>query len=245
MFKLKKKKSFERPIFTVEKAPFHVIEAYKAFRANILFASVGRKVKKIVFTSANPAEGKTSVSVNLAISLGQAGHKVLLIDSDLRKPRIHKLLELPSSPGLTNILVKANSFKETVNKTKNGEIDVITCGPIPPNPSELLGSKEMDELLKSVEQDYDYIIMDTPPSLFMSDAAVLSKFADGVVIITLHGKTTFDMVEKVKDNMEKAGANILGCILNDVKVNSDGRYNYRTKYGHYAAYYDYYNEDGK
>lgn len=246
MFKIsKKKKSYERPVFTVEDAPFHVIEAYKALRANIHFTSVGRKVKKIAFTSANPAEGKTSVSVNLAITLGQAGHKVLLIDSDLRKPRIHKLLQLPSAPGLTNILVKANSFEETIKTIKDCEIDVITCGPIPPNPTEMLGSKDMQQLLKSVEENYDYIIMDTPPSLFMSDAAVLSKFVDGVVIITQQGSTTFDMVEKVRDNMEKAGANILGCILNDVKLEKDGMYRYRTKYGHYAAYYDYYNEDGK
>lgn len=241
---LKRKKHVERPVFTVEKAPFHVIEAYKALRANIQFTSVGRKVKKIVFTSANPMEGKTSVSVNLSITLGQAGHKVLLIDADLRKARIHKLLKLSALPGLTNVLMKSDDFKSAVNKIESCGIDVLTCGPIPPNPSEMLGSKEMEEFLKSVEEEYDYIILDTPPSLFISDAAVLSKHADGVVIVACQGNTTFDMIKKVRDNLEKTGANILGCILNDVALQRDGMYRYRTKYGYYTAYYDYYDEDG-
>lgn len=246
MLKLTRKtKKVERPFIRLEDAPFAVVEAYKTLRANIQFTSVGRQVKKIIFTSANPMEGKTSVSVNLAITLGQAGSKVLLIDSNLRKPRVHKILNIHSSPGLTNVLVKATDIKSAIRKIENCNIDVLTCGPIPPNPSELLGSKEMQQLLESVEQEYDFIILDTPPAMFMSDAAVLSKYADGVVIVILQGSTTFDMVEKVKENLENAGAKLLGCVLNDVKMEEGSRYHYKSKYGYYNTYYHYYGEDKK
>jgi len=230
----------DRPIIRIEKAPFAVVEAYKTLRANIQFTNIGKQVKKIVFTSANPMEGKTSVSVNLAITLAQAGHKVLIIDSDLRKPRVNKLLDVPSSPGLTNVLVKISDLKSAIKHVDDCGIDVLASGPIPPNPSEMLGSKDMQQLLEAAEQEYDYIILDTPPSLIISDAAVLSKYADGVVIVVSHRRTTFDMLEKLKDNLEKAGANILGCVLNDVKLEKGGGYSYKSKYGYYRKYYSYY-----
>lgn len=232
----------DRPIIRIEKAPFAVVEAYKALRANIQFASVGKQVKKILFTSSNPMEGKTSVSVNLAITLVQAGHKVLMIDSDLRKPRVHRLLDVPASPGLTNVLVKISDLESAIKHVDDCGIDVLTSGPVPPNPSELLGSKDMQKLLETVEQKYDYIILDTPPSLLISDAAVLSKYVDGVVIVVSYGKTTFDMVEKLKESFENVGANLLGCVLNDVKLEKSGKYQYKSKYGYYK-YYRYYDED--
>lgn len=239
----RKPKKIKRPVINIENAPFPVVEAYKALRANIQFASIGREVKKILFTSSNPMEGKTSISVNLAVTLGQAGHRVLLVDSDLRKPRIHRLLSMPVSPGLTNVLVKNRDFSEAVKRDEKRLIDVLTCGPIPPNPSELLGSREMKELLESVEDDYDYIILDTPPSLLMSDAAVLSKHVDGVVLVIQSGVTTFDMVRGAIDNLEKAGANILGCVLNDVRMEDLSKQLYGTKYGYYKKYSYYYDKD--
>ncbi|HHV99387.1 MAG TPA: CpsD/CapB family tyrosine-protein kinase [Clostridiaceae bacterium] len=246
MFGIRKKsKHIKRPVINIEYAPFPVVEAYKALRANIQFTGVGRKVKKILFTSSNPMEGKTSVSVNLAVTLGQAGQKVLLIDTDLRKPRVHTLLGLPLSPGLTNVLVKNQGFDAAVKRDSTRSIDVLTCGPIPPNPTELLGSTAMKEFLDSVEENYDYIIMDTPPVLLMSDAAVLSKYADGVVIVIQAAVTTFDMVKGVISNLEKAGANILGCVLNDVRMEEMSKHRYGTKYGYYRNYSHYYDKDSK
>lgn len=241
----KRNQRIERPVIRVENAPFPVVEAYKALRANIQFASIGKEVKKIMLTSSNPMEGKTSVSVNLAATLGQAGHRVLIIDTDLRKPRVHTLFNMPMSPGLTNILVKNCDFLDAVKRNDEHSIDVLTCGPIPPNPSELLGSEEMKNFLESVEGEYDYIILDTPPALFISDAVVLSKYVDGVVIVILEGTTTFDMVKGVLENLEKADANILGCVLNDVKMENAGGYRYKSKYGYYKNYYHYYDKDGK
>jgi len=239
----KKAKHIKRPIINIENAPFPVVEAYKALRANIQFSGVGRKVKRILFTSSNPMEGKTSVSVNLAVTLGQAGQKVLLIDSDLRKPRVHTLLNMPLTPGLTNVLVKNYDFDNAVKRDSKRCIDVLTCGPIPPNPSEMLGSSEMKEFLESIEDKYDYIIMDTPPLLLMADAAVLSKYADGVVIVIQAGVTTFDMVKGVIGNLQKAGANILGCVLNDVRMEDISKHRYGTKYGYYKNYSHYYEKD--
>jgi len=239
----KKPKHIKRPIINVENAPFPVVEAYKVLRTNIQFSGIGKKVKKILFTSSNPMEGKTSVSVNLAVTLGQAGQKVLLIDSDLRKPRVHTFLNMQLTPGLTNVLVKNCDFDAAVKRDSVRSIDVLTCGPIPPNPSELLGSSEMKEFLDSVEERYDYIILDTPPSLLMADATVLSKYTDGVVIVIQAGVTTFDMVKGVIDNLKKADANILGCVLNDVRMEDISTHRYGTKYGYYKNYSHYYDKD--
>lgn len=243
--KRKRNQKIARPVIRINNAPFPVVEAYKALRANIQFASIGKEVRKILFTSSNPMEGKTSVSVNLAATLGQAGHRVLVIDTDLRKPRVHTLFDMSMSPGLTNILMKGCDFHDAVKRWDEHGIDVLTCGPIPPNPSELLGSEEMKNFLDSVEEEYDYIILDTPPALFISDAAVLSKYVDGVVIVVLEGVTTFDMVKGTVDNLEKADANILGCVLNDVKLQNSGGYRYKSRYGYYKNYYHYYDKDGE
>ncbi len=243
MFGIRRKpKKVKRPVINIETAPFPVVEAYKALRTNIQFAGIDKEVKKILFTSSNPMEGKTSVSVNLAVTLGQAGNKVLLIDADLRKPRIHKLLNMLSTPGLTNVLVKSCDFNQAVKKYREYPIDVLTSGPIPPNPTELLGSQAMKEFLDSVEEQYEYIILDTPPSLFMSDAAVLSKYADGAIIVIQAGVTTFDMVRAVVDRLKKAGGNILGCVLNDVRMEDISKQLYGTRYGYYKSYSNYYDD---
>ena len=228
----------ERPIVLVSEAPFQVEEAYNSLRTNIQFLSADKKMKKLIITSSRPIEGKTTVSVNLAISMAKAGQKVLLVDADLRKPRVNKLFRVKASPGLTNILIEGIALEKAIIRDSNHDVDVVTSGPVPPNPSELLGSVRMKELLESVTDKYDYIILDTPPAAFMTDAAVLSQYVDGVILVVAHKRSTYEMVDGTVSSLKTAGANIVGTVLTDVEMNKMGhRYNYYYKY-RYHKYYE-------
>ncbi len=227
----------DRPVVLVDQAPFQVEEAYNSLRTNIQFLSADRKIKKLVITSSSPMEGKTTVTANLAISMAKAGLKVLIIGSDLRKPRLAKLLNVPMSPGLTNILIKDTDITKAITRNENYNMDIIPSGPVPPNPSELLGSTKMKVLLQKLEKEYDYIIMDTPPALLMTDAAVLGQHADGVILVVAHNKSTYDMVDGTVENLKNAGANIVGTVFTDVDMSNMRKgYNYKYKYHRYYEY---------
>lgn len=227
----------ERPIVLVDQAPFQVGEAYNSLRTNIQFLSADRKIKKLVITSSSPMEGKTTIVTNLAISMARAGQKVLVIGADLRKPRLAKLFRLPMAPGLTNILIEGADSEKVIQKSKDYGVDVIASGPIPPNPSELLGSVKMRELLQELEDRYDYILMDTPPAVLMTDAAVLGQYADGVILAVAHKRSTYEMVDNTVENLKNAGANLVGMVLTDVDMSKlRSGYNYRYKYHKYYEY---------
>lgn len=228
----------ERPAVLVDRAPFQVGEAYNSLRTNIQFLSADKKIKKLVITSSNPMEGKTTVTVNLGISMGKAGQKVLVIDSDLRKPRLAKLLKVPMSPGLTNILIEDMDPSKVIVKSKAYGVDIIPAGPIPPNPSELLGSVKMKAMLQKLEGDYDYILMDTPPSMLMTDAAVLGQYADGVILVVAHKKSTYEMVDDTVGNLKNAGTNLVGTVLTDVDMTK-----MRKGYSYKYKYHDYYEKN--
>lgn len=230
-------KIIERPIVLVDEAPFQVEEAYNSLRTNIQFLSADKKIKKLVITSSGPLDGKTTVSVNLGISMAKSGQRVLVIDADLRKPRVNKIFRINASPGLTNILIEGRDPDKVIVKSKERGVDLITSGPVPPNPSELLGSERMKNLLTKLEQDYDYIILDTPPAAFITDAAVLSQYADGVILVVAHKRSTYEMVDGTVNNLRTAGASVVGMVLTDVELSKmRGGYNYyRYKY---HKYYD-------
>lgn len=227
----------ERPIVLVDQAPFQVEEAYNSLRTNIQFLSADKKIKKLVITSPSPMEGKTTITANLAISMAKAGLKVLIIGSDLRKPRLAKLLSVPMNPGLTNILIEDMDPSMVITKNGNYGMDIIASGPVPPNPSELLGSIKMKNLLQKLESKYDYIIMDTPPALMMTDAAVLGQYADGVILVVAHKRSTYDMVDGTLENLRNAGANIVGTVFTDVDISKMRKgYSYKYKYHRYYEY---------
>ncbi|HOA16131.1 MAG TPA: CpsD/CapB family tyrosine-protein kinase [Bacillota bacterium] len=224
----------ERPAVLVDQAPFHVGEAYNSLRTNIQFLSADKKVKKLVITSSNPMEGKTTVTVNLAISMARAGQKVLALDADLRKPRLAKLFKVPMAPGLTNILIEDMDPSKVIIKSKTYGVDIIPAGPIPPNPSELLGSAKMKALLERLDNQYDYILMDTPPAILMTDAAVLGQNADGVILVVAYKKSTYEMVDDTVSNLRNAGANLVGTVLTDVDMSKMGKgYSYKYRYREY------------
>lgn len=212
----KQQKRLNRKFVLVGKnTPFQYQEAFKSLRTNLKFLAMDKACKKIIMTSAVPGEGKSSVAINLAVSLADAGSRVLLMDCDLRKPIIHRYLNLDSSSykGLTNIL-SSGVLTESIVSMKSLNLHVIIADAIPPNPAELLGSGRMKVLIEELDKHYDYIICDTPPVSVVTDAAVLSQYADGVILVVRQNFATYDEVALAKKNLDAVHANILGAVLN-------------------------------
>lgn len=212
-----------------------ISETYRAIRTNIQFAGAGKQMKYIAFTSSIPGEGKSTTISNIALTMAQDGKKVVIIDNDLRKPRQHKLFGLLNK-GLTNIISMGASIDDVVNKDVFPNFDVITSGPIPPNPSELLGSEKMTSILKEIGERYDYVFLDLPPVLAVTDAAIIGNIADGVVLVVRSGLISPEEASESKRRLEAGHANILGVVLNGVPTEKKG-------YGYGYYYYDYYDEN--
>ncbi len=222
-----------------EETPFDYKEAFKVLRTKIQFSGVDDNMKKIAITSSGPFEGKTTVSINLALTMAETGKRVLLIDADLRKPKVHKTLKMPSEPGISNVLTQQEDLTNVIKKVPNFDsLDVVTCGVIPPNPTELLGSHQMEAFIASIEDDYDYIIFDTPPIGLVADTAVLSKMLDGVIWVVSYGVTVKETAHFAKDTLDSVSANVIGCVFNRVKADSYGNRGYYRRYGsgRYGSY---------
>lgn len=243
------KRHRRKPLLLNEMSPFAIKEAYKAVRANINF-SIGAKTgcKIFLITSSVAAEGKTTTAVNLAIAFGQTGAKVLLIDADMRKSSIHRYLGIKNTLGLSNVLSGYTQLNEIIKKTPHG-FDCMTAGPTPPNPAELLLAQPCDDLLNTLAQYYDYIIIDTPPVAVVSDCLALVEKVDGVVLTIREYYTIHEQLEKSISALKFADAKILGFILNDSKGNGRTykyRYRYSYRYNYRKGYsgYDYYDNYG-
>jgi capsular exopolysaccharide synthesis family protein len=204
-----------------------VSEQYKVIRTNIQFSSFDKELKTIVVTSSKPGEGKSTTAANLAITFVQQGMKVLLIDGDLRKPTSHHTFSVPNTKGLTSVLTRQCSFKEAVKQYSQEKLDILTSGPIPPNPAEILASNSMKELLEEASEHYDLILLDTPPLLAVADPQILANVADGVVLVLSSGDTEKDAALKSKEILVNANARILGVVLNNLdSKNSKHQYYY-------------------
>ena len=235
----------ERETIINSKTNFSVTEAYKSLRTNILFSARENTCKKFVITSSFPSEGKTTNAINIAISFAETGKKVLLIDGDLRKPKIHKLLDLKNKMGISNILsnVFDDESHDAIHKNVVENLDVITSGYIPPNPIELLSSDSMKDFIKEKEDNYDYIIIDTPPVNVVSDSLVLAPLVTGYILVVRANYTEYQGVDMAMAKFEIANIKPLGIILNDVeeyakKYNYKKRYKYKYKYNYnYSSYH--------
>ncbi len=226
-------------ILTIDTAKdFKLVESYKALRTNLLFAFPsleGHTCRKVLITSAGPGEGKTTTAVNLSISLAQNGTRVLLIDADMRKPSVHRYFNIESRRGLSNILSGMNKREECVYSVPNmPNFSVLPSGIIPPNPSELLGSKAMSCLLSDFEEYYDYIILDTPPVALVTDALALTPKVDGVAFVVSYGKATIPDVNKAVEAVRFAKGNLLGVILNRIPNSKKGAYRMKDYYSEYS-----------
>ena len=207
-----------------------VSEQYRTIRTNIQFSAVDEEIRTLMITSSGPGEGKSTTTSNLAIVFAQQGKRVLLVDADMRKPTVHYTFGMTNAIGLTNVLTRQMDMKEAVKTTDLPSLDVLTSGPIPPNPSELLNSRGMKKLFEDAKEDYDTIIFDTPPVLAVTDAQILANQCDGTILVVASGKTEIESAQKTKDLLGAAKAKLLGVVLNHKKMeNNDYYYYYGTK----------------
>ncbi|PAD63981.1 tyrosine protein kinase [Bacillus siamensis] len=203
-----------------------VAEQYRTIRTNIEFSSVQTHLRSILVTSSVPGEGKSFSAANLAAVFAQQEKKVLLVDADLRKPTIHETYQLENVQGLTNVLVGNASLDETVQNTLIDNLYVLTSGPTPPNPAELLSSKAMGELIQEMYSRYSLVVFDSPPLLAVADGQILANQTDGSVLVVLSGKTKMDTVQKAKDALQQSKAKLLGALLNKKKIKKTEHYSY-------------------
>lgn len=221
---------------------FYIREAYKALRTNVNFALADTEgCKVILVTSARQSEGKSLNALNLSISLAQTGARVLIIDCDLRRPKLNRLLNVSSDTGLSNHLVEPKPLDDLPLKMEDHGIDLILSGDIPPNPSELLGSAKMQTLLTALREKYDYIIIDSPPVDMVIDAVVLVPLCDGVLFVVKANQTERATVTRAMEQLKFAKAKILGFVFNGTNPefgSGYGKYKYRKygRYGHYGKY---------
>lgn len=213
-------------MFITSKMPKSIsAEAYRSLRTSIKFSSVDKPIKTIVVTSSIPGEGKSTISGNLAITLSQSGARVLLIDCDLRKPSIHKKFGIVNELGLTDVLVDECNLKDVIQKIDE-YLFMITAGTIPPNPSEIVGSNSMEDLIKELSLSFDYIVMDTPPLGAVTDAQVLSTKVDGTILVVKAGSTKKDVVMNSVNLIKKVNGNLIGTVLNGVEKSNNKYYYY-------------------
>ena len=203
-----------------------ISEQYRMIRTNIQFASVDKDIRSITITSTGPGEGKSTTVANLAVVFAQQGKKVLLIDTDLRKPTVHYTMQLPNTIGLTNVLTRQVPLKEAIRETDVEGLYVITSGPIPPNPAELLASNSMEQMIKEVTDVFELVLFDTPPILAVTDAQVLASKTDGVLLVISSGTTDREEAKKAKSLIEASKGNLLGAILNNKKQDKGTHYYY-------------------
>jgi capsular exopolysaccharide synthesis family protein len=219
-----------------------IAESYRHLRTSLLLSSAGQPPKTILVTSSQPSEGKTTTAINTAFMLAQTGAEVLIIDCDLRRPRLHTQFEVTNSKGLTTWLSgerDLDNLLQTYSKTHN--LKILTSGPVPPNPAELLGSEEMRRLLGHLSERFAHIIIDSPPAISFTDASILSTMVDGVMLVVHGGRSSRAVVRRAKQQLLDVGAHIFGVVLNNVKLETQDYY----YSGYYSNYYSTENESGQ
>lgn len=219
----------ELTAFNDPKSP--IAEAYRTVRTNLQFAGIDRALKIIEITSTLPDEGKSTVIASLGVVMAQAGKKTLLMDCDFRNPTQHKIFKARNK-GVSDCIATGGKFEDYRQSTGQENLDLFPAGPVAPNPSELLTSEKMKSLLAEFREIYDYVLIDTPPVLPVTDAAALSSLVDGVLLVVASGQDRPEDVQLSKRRLEQADAHILGCVLNKVKIGS-GRYGSSYGYGYY------------
>ena len=222
-----------RQLVVHEDAKSPVAEAYRTMRTNIQFAKVDSDIRVIMFTSAGPGEGKSTTAANTAVAMAQTGKKVIIVDCDFRKPIQHKIFG-KENKGATNILVEEHAVADLIQDVDINNLQILTSGPIPPNPSELLGSAKMHEIIDSLKSLADIVIIDAPPAVAVTDACVLAAGVDGVLLVLDSGSVRPEMAQRAKELLLKANGHILGVVLNRVEIEAE-----------HAHYYYYYGNEKK
>ena len=231
----KQKDGLASPLLNGSVAP-NFAEAFKTVRTNVLFSSAEDGLKSIVVTSAGPGEGKSTVAANLALALAQAGQRVLLIDADMRRPRVHDIFDIPQEPGLSNILTANAKVSETIRKSATHGLWLLSAGHTPPNPAELLGSRRYVDFIAALDEHFDWAIIDTPPVLAVADSTIAANDASGVVFVVGADKTNRGAARAAVEQLDSASAHLLGAVLNNVDFAAHPHYYptyYRKEYAKY------------
>jgi capsular exopolysaccharide synthesis family protein len=224
-------------ILLSDSTPFHVREAYKALRTNVMFSIAGNEGKVIGVTSAVPGEGKSSTIINLAITFAEIGNKVIFLDCDLRRPNLQRITDVEPGPGLAEVLARFVELDEVIQPSKYDKLDIIYSGDIPPNPAELLGSKNMEALIEELRERYDYVLIDTPPVNVVTDAVVLSRLIDGLILVTRENISRRDELLYAVNSLQFVNARLIGTVLNDKVLQTKRSYRYGRYKGYYASEY--------
>lgn len=230
MGKNKKQRNHEHSeavsLITIADKSSPIAEQYRTIRTNIQFASADRKIQTIVVTSSGPSEGKSTTAANIAVVFANSGQRVLLVDADMRQPTIHKTFGLTNEVGLSKVLSSNNSVLEMSRPSMVDNLFILTSGPKPPNPSELLGSTRMDQVIEEARHLYDVIIFDMPPVVTVTDAQIMASKADGTLLVVRENVTRKDALTKAKDLLEMVQAKVLGVVYNGAQNLKDQGYYY-------------------
>lgn len=234
MARKKKQVRSEKPyeVRLTEESSFHMKESYNSIRTNLQFTLASAGNRAFVVSSPSPAEGKSTTCANIAIAMAQDSKRVLLIDSDLRKPTQHQIFRLDNTHGLSSVLAGFGSLSDALQKDVEENLDIITSGQIPPNPSELLGSKRMDIFLDKIKDYYEFIILDSPPINLVTDGIILASKTAGVVLVSRQNTTTMASIEKAVEAVNFANSKVLGFIINDVDTRAGNYYYYNYNYNY-------------
>lgn len=209
----------QESLVTISNPRSPISEAYRSLRTNLEFSSLDRPLKTMVVTSAGPEEGKSTTLANLAVTLAQAEKKVILVDCDLRRPSQHEIFEVGNSLGLTSMVVDEEAFRNPpLQETPVPNLKLLPSGPLPPNPSELLGSRRMEEIIATLRERADLVLFDAPPIIAVTDAAVLASKVDGVLLVIRAGTTKRDHAQRAKALLEKVNARLVGAVLNNMRM---------------------------
>lgn len=240
MAEKKKSRSETPPLLIAEADPKSpASEAYRSLRTNVQFAGLDQPCRTIVITSSSAGEGKTTTVANFGIVVAQAGSRVCLIDSDLRRPTLHRMFGLNNARGLSSALLEGKAFREIAQQTRVPNLWILTSGPLPANPAELVGSKRMREYMDAATADFDLIICDTPPIISVSDGVALAAQCDGVIIVVRAGAIPDEVVRRAIGQIEAVHGRVLGVLLNSINLRRDSYY-----YDYYRYYHAYYGSDG-
>jgi capsular exopolysaccharide synthesis family protein len=215
-------------------------EAYRHLRTSILLSTAGRAPKSLLITSSLPSEGKTTTATNTAISLAQTGAKVLIIDADMRRPRLHSIFGIGNGLGLSTLLASELSDADidtAVRQDEKTKLHLLTSGPIPPNPAELIGSEQMANLLRLLQNKFTHVVVDSPPIASFTDGVLIASMVDGVILVVHSGKSSRQVVKRSRQLLTEIGAKVFGVVLNNVNLNTKDNYYYYQSYYHRSTYH--------
>jgi capsular exopolysaccharide synthesis family protein len=219
-----------RKLITAVAPKSPISEQYRTVRTNIQYSSIDGDMRVLMVTSSGPGEGKSTTVANLAVTFAQLGKKVLLVDADLRKPTVHHTFAVNNQIGFTTVLTKQTPLEKAVVETDEQDLYVLTSGPIPPNPAELLSSKSMEQFIEEAKEQFDFVLFDTPPLLAVADPQILANQCDGSILVVYSERTEIELAKKSKELLVNAKAKLLGVVLNHKELkNSDYYYYYGAK----------------